>query len=149
MFVHIDNMAAVAIINRGSCKQPMVMACLRRIFWLSAVFCFRRRAVYYPGDRNVLADAASRLHEPGGGPRRLSLLASMPHQYQQCVNSPPLISVNKRLPLIQKRVTAPTETPFVILWDIPQFLLLHRLSVYTRLSWPDRLNITVLSNTST
>ena len=133
VFVHIDNMAAVAIINRGSCKQPMVMACLRRIFWLSAVFNFRLRAVYYPGIRNVLADAASRLHEPGGGPRLLSLLASMPHHYQQCVNSPPLItlwfqetgdaysrllyrgrrflSVNKRLPLIQKRVTAPTETP--------------------------------------
>ena len=67
VFVHIDNMAAVAIINRGSCKQPMVMACLGRIFWLSAVFNFRLRAVYYPGVRNVLADAASRLHEPGGG----------------------------------------------------------------------------------
>ena len=31
----------------------------------------------------MLADAASRLHEPGGGQRILSLLASMQHQYQQ------------------------------------------------------------------
>ena len=85
----VTGMAAVAIINRGSCKQPMVMACLRRIFWLSAVFNFRLRAVYYPGVRNVPADAASRLHEPRGAPRLLSLLASMPHQNQQCVKSPP------------------------------------------------------------
>ncbi|MCK5872999.1 MAG: hypothetical protein KAG26_09245, partial [Methylococcales bacterium] len=66
VFVHSDNQAAVAIINRGSCKNPLVMQSLRRVFWASAVFNFRLRAVYYPGDRNFLADAVSRLHERPG-----------------------------------------------------------------------------------
>ena len=33
-------------------------------FWLSAIFNFRLKCVYYPGDRDKLGDAVSRLHEP-------------------------------------------------------------------------------------
>lgn len=65
IYVHSDNLAAVSIINRGSCKNPIVMASLQRVFWLSAQFNFRIRAVFYPGYRNTLADCVSRLHEPG------------------------------------------------------------------------------------
>lgn len=65
VFVHSDNQAAVAILNKGSCKNPTVMASLRRIFWLSAVDNFRLKAVYYPGRHNSVADSISRLHEPG------------------------------------------------------------------------------------
>ena len=66
VFVHSDNKAAVGIINKGSCRDTTVMASLRRVFWASAVYNFRLKAVYYPGgERNVLADAASRLHQPG------------------------------------------------------------------------------------
>ena len=65
VFVHSDNRAAVGIINKGSCRDTTVMASLRRVFWASAVYNFRLKAVYYPGERNVLADAASRLHQPG------------------------------------------------------------------------------------
>lgn len=62
--VHCDNQAAVGIINRGMSTNPTVMASLRRVFWLSAVYNFRLQAVYYPGSENILADAVSRLHEP-------------------------------------------------------------------------------------
>ena len=65
VFIHSDNQAACSIINRGSCRNPVVMDSLRRVFWLSAVFNFRLKAVYYRGASNVLADCASRLHEPG------------------------------------------------------------------------------------
>ena len=66
VYIHSDNQAAVAIINKGSSKDPVVMSSLRRIYMLSAIFNFRLVAVYYPGRHNQIADAASRLHEPGG-----------------------------------------------------------------------------------
>ena len=63
--VYCDNTCAVYTINKGLSKQPLVMASLRRVFWLSAIYNFRIKAVYYPGAHNILADCASRLHEPG------------------------------------------------------------------------------------
>ena len=65
VFIHSDNQAACSIINRGSCKNAVVMDSLRRVFWLSTVFKFRLRAVFYKGSSNILADSVSRLHEPG------------------------------------------------------------------------------------
>lgn len=62
--VHCDNQAAVAIINKGTSKDPFVMSSLRRLFWLAATFNFKLSAVYYPGYCNTIADACSRLHEP-------------------------------------------------------------------------------------
>ncbi len=75
VFVHSDNQAAVAIVNKGSCKNPIVMDSLRRVFWLSAVHNFRLRAVYYPGRHNTVADSISRLHEPGGWGRLQAALS--------------------------------------------------------------------------
>lgn len=69
VYVHSDNQAAVSIINRGTCKHPLVMDSLRRVFWLSATFNFKLQAVYYPGKLNTLADCVSRLHEPGAWSR--------------------------------------------------------------------------------
>jgi hypothetical protein len=67
--VHIDNQAARSIINKGSCKNPVVMRSLRRVYWLSVLHNFRIKAFYYRGKQNVLADAVSRLHEKGGEER--------------------------------------------------------------------------------
>lgn len=63
IIIHCDNMAAVAIVNKGSCRNPIVMSSLRRIYWLSAIHNFRFRAVYLEGSKNSYADAVSRLHE--------------------------------------------------------------------------------------
>lgn len=71
VFVHCDNQAACAIINKGSCRNETVMNSLRRVFWLSAVYNFRLKAIYYRGVSNVIADAASRLHETNGVARLL------------------------------------------------------------------------------
>ena len=65
IFVHTDNQTAAAIINKAMTKDPVVMASLRRIFWMSAKFNFRLKAVYYPGIYNVVADTISRIHENG------------------------------------------------------------------------------------
>ena len=72
VFVHCDNTCAVATLNKGMSRNPIVMASLRRIFWLSAVYNFRLRAVYYPGSYNKIADRISRLHEPNGYSKLLS-----------------------------------------------------------------------------
>ena len=76
VYIHSDNQAAVAIINKGSSKDLVVMSSLRRIYMLSAIFNFRLVAVYYPGRHNLIADAASRLHEPGGCARLETALAT-------------------------------------------------------------------------
>ena len=74
--VYSDNQAAVSIFNRGTAKDSRIMDALRRVFWASVRDDFRIRAVYYPGYRNVLADAASRLSNPGGWKRLSNALMS-------------------------------------------------------------------------
>lgn len=66
VYVYTDNQVAACVINKGSSKDKLIMDSLRRIFWLSVHYNFRLKALYYPGERNVIADAVSRLHEPGG-----------------------------------------------------------------------------------
>ena len=66
VYVHSDNMTAVAAINKGHCKNPLAMEVLRGIFWASAIYNFRLRAKYYPGVQNRIADAISRLEMPNG-----------------------------------------------------------------------------------
>ena len=64
--VYSDNQAAVGIINKGSTRNALVMRSLRNVFWLSAIYNIWVKAVYYPGDWNILVDRASRLQEEGG-----------------------------------------------------------------------------------
>lgn len=62
-----DNQCAVGIINKGTTRNEKVMHSLRNVFWLSAVYNFKIKAVYYEGTRNTLAYRASRLGELKGG----------------------------------------------------------------------------------
>jgi hypothetical protein len=73
VYVHCDSMVACAVIKRGSSRNPIVMASLRRVFWLSAVYNFKIRTWFYPGVRNIVADRISRLHEPGGWQKLMSV----------------------------------------------------------------------------
>lgn len=66
IYVYTDNKVAASAINKGFSRDPLAKAALRRIYWLSVNFNFRLKAIYYPGERNRIADAVSRLHEPGG-----------------------------------------------------------------------------------
>ena len=77
VYVHCDNQCAVTIINKGSSRNPTVMSSLRRVFWLSVVYNFRIRAVYYPGISNRLSDCVSRLHEPGGVERLFQCMTNL------------------------------------------------------------------------
>ena len=57
VFIHTDNVAACAIINKGTCRNRTVMDSLRLIFWLPAIFNFRHKYVNYPGDGNKQASS--------------------------------------------------------------------------------------------
>ena len=63
VIVYCDNTAAVAMINKGSTRNPAMMKYLRHLFWLSATYNFRIRAVHIAGKLNITADHVSRLHE--------------------------------------------------------------------------------------
>lgn len=76
IYIHTDNQAAAAIINITS-TNPFVLESMRRVFWLSAIYNFRIRAVYYPKQLNTATDAVSRLHEQNGVKRFDSLLATL------------------------------------------------------------------------
>lgn len=85
--VHSDNQCAVAIINRGTAKDEFVMASLRRVAWLATLYNFDLKAVYYPGDRNVVADALSRLPAL---PAIRTLQSMLGHSFlKSCVKWPP------------------------------------------------------------
>jgi hypothetical protein len=78
-----DNTTAKAIINKGTCKNPVVMKLVRHLFWLSAIYNFKITVKHIAGVDNNLADAISRLHEDGQILRLVSLLR--PSNYQgQC-----------------------------------------------------------------
>ena len=64
MFIHTDNVAACAIIKKGTCPNRTVMDSLRLIFLLSAIFNFRLKCVNYPGDRNKQASSENLCSPP-------------------------------------------------------------------------------------
>ena len=60
VIIYSDSTTAVGIINKGTCRNPIVMHYLRELFWLSAIYNFRITASHIPGIENAI----SRLHEP-------------------------------------------------------------------------------------
>ncbi len=58
--VQCDNQGAVAVVNTGYSKVPQLMHLVRCLFFIRATFQFTLRAIYIPGQENILADAISR-----------------------------------------------------------------------------------------
>ena len=78
--VFTDNTTAKSIINKGTCRHPLVMTYLRELFWIAATHNFSIKAAYIPGPSNILADSISRLHEPG----QFLFLESLLREYGRC-----------------------------------------------------------------
>ena len=76
IYVFSDNMVTVAGVNQGTSRNPIIMECLRYLFWLSVTFNFHLRAIHIKGKYNDKADMLSRLHEHGVFE---NLLRSMPY----------------------------------------------------------------------
>ena len=57
--VHSDNMAVVAALLAGTCRDELLMHLLRCLHFYQAHFQLRIRAVHVPGVQNVVADALS------------------------------------------------------------------------------------------
>ena len=84
VIVKCDNQAAVAMINKGTTANPIVMTWLRDLFWMSVIHNFRITAVYIPGVDNFRADRISRMHN---GPALLEL-----YSYLCQGQAPPTVS---------------------------------------------------------
>ena len=93
--VFCDNTAAVAMLNKGSTRHPVMMLFLRKLFWLSATHNFHIKAFHVPGRLNVLADHISRVHETSHllgfmqhlqefSPIPATLVPAMSHMSPQC-----------------------------------------------------------------
>ena len=87
VFVWSDNTTTVSCINRCSSRSPLLMKCLRYIFWLSAIYNFRLTVSYIPGIQNALADTISRLHEPYSVYCLQDVLAASPLSWQMSLHS--------------------------------------------------------------
>ena len=62
ILVRSDNSATVSAINKGSVRNPAMLAIIQQMFWLSVKFEFRLSAAFLPGRLNILSDNISRLH---------------------------------------------------------------------------------------
>jgi hypothetical protein len=69
-----DNKGAEAALNKGSSKHDETLHVIRAAFELTRALDCRIRMAWIPGKANPIADAISRLHEPGQGPRLRGLL---------------------------------------------------------------------------
>ncbi len=74
--VYTDSVTAKAAINKGYSKNKTVMAFLRQLFWLSAMYQFRIRAYHVAGCRNTIPDTISRLSTRGFLQKLASLFCS-------------------------------------------------------------------------
>lgn len=61
VFIHSDNSATVAFLNRGTSKNAAALFWLKIIFYESLLHNFRFEAVHCPGETNIEADCLSRL----------------------------------------------------------------------------------------
>jgi len=73
--IYTDNTQALANINKGSNRNPVVMMWLRELFWLSAQFNFHITARYISTKQNWISDGLSRLATPGQWERLVSQLS--------------------------------------------------------------------------
>lgn len=63
MNVFTDNQCAATIINKCTARNSVVMTTLREMFWVATQCNVSVVATYWPGEKNITADLASRLHE--------------------------------------------------------------------------------------
>ena len=61
---HCDNMALVAMVNTGSCRDKAMMQLIRSMFFLVAHLLVQIRAVHVKGATNIAADGLSRNEFP-------------------------------------------------------------------------------------
>ena len=87
IIIHSDNITTVASINKCTSRNDFIMQCLRKLFWIGAVFNFHLTSKYVPGHLNIAADAASRFHLPGYLQTLLPFTAGTPLEMHMSLNS--------------------------------------------------------------
>ncbi len=62
ILIHCDNMTTVIVINSGKAKDPILLALLRELAFVTATGEFEIRALHIPGETNRIPDHLSRWH---------------------------------------------------------------------------------------
>ena len=62
VLIGTDSMVAKSVLNKGTCKNPLVHAAVQEIFWYSVMYNFTIESFHVPGIMNKVPDAISRLH---------------------------------------------------------------------------------------
>ena len=58
IIIYSDNSVTVSSLNKGTSRNPVVMQCLRKLFWLSAYHNFHLTSWHIAGAQNIAADSA-------------------------------------------------------------------------------------------
>jgi hypothetical protein len=61
--INCNNQAIVAVINKQSSKNPLIMSLLRHLVLKLMLFNIKFKALYIPSKLNILADSISRFQE--------------------------------------------------------------------------------------
>ena len=75
--LHLDNKPGVHILNKGVCKNDLVMSYLKLLGAICVLFDIKYTAYFYCGQSNYLADSCSRIKHPGGLQRWERTLAEL------------------------------------------------------------------------
>ena len=64
VIIHFSSTTVAAITNKDAAKNPLILHCVKRLFWCSATYNFFLHAVYISGHYHALADHASCMDDP-------------------------------------------------------------------------------------
>jgi len=61
IIIYSDNLTIVNVWKKGSCKQKLIMSLVRKLFLFIAHHNINIIVEHFPGEKNLIADALSRL----------------------------------------------------------------------------------------
>ena len=67
---HCDNLAVVQVVNSGKTRATFLSACIRHIWFITAVHDIDLQLTHIQGRKNVIADALSRIYSEKGIPTK-------------------------------------------------------------------------------
>ena len=68
--LHCDNLAVVQVVNSGKTRDKFLNACIRHIWFITAIYDIDLQLTHIQGHKNVIADSLSRIYSEKGIPRK-------------------------------------------------------------------------------
>ena len=68
--LHCDNLVVVQVVNSGKIRDKFLNACIRHIWFITAIYDIDLRPTHIQGHKNLIADSLSRIYSEKGIPSR-------------------------------------------------------------------------------